>query len=67
MNRVKDRQCELNNHDVREHVDWMTRYADEAWMELERRVGRIEPKVRAQQRAIATSENNFNALGEVVQ
>ena len=58
----RKRQCEENNHDVREHVDWMTRYSDEAWRALERRVNKIEPKLKA----IAVSEDNFKTLKEVL-
>ena len=57
------RPCELNDHDVREHVDWMTRYSDEAWRALERRVNKMQSKLRT----IAVSENNFETLREVLQ
>ena len=57
-NEVRKRQCELLNHDVREHVDWMTRHSDEAWRALERRVNKIEPKLKG----IAKTEDDFKAL-----
>jgi hypothetical protein len=56
------RQCELNDHDVREHVDWMTRYSDEAWRALERRVNKMEPILKA----IAFSADSFKTLKEVL-
>ena len=34
------------DNDVRENVDWMTRYPDEAYQHLDRRVTRVESALR---------------------
>ena len=65
MNLGKQRQFVEPDADVREHVDWMTRYPDEAWRELERRVSRIEPIVKAYQ--VINNEINIAHMQELFQ
>ena len=63
MDGAKGRRLGEPDNDVRENVDWMTRYPDEAWQHLERRVARIEPILRAHHRELA----NFLPLHQAYQ